>query len=220
MFKVGDLFFPDGEKHFAKFGDQVREYGERDRHAAYHYVKQWRRVLDVGANVGIFSCDFAARFDEVVAFEPVPRVRECLVLNVPENVQVEPVAIADSEGVLKMYPTVLNCGASFISNHPEVMTPEVTDRAERQIEVQVRTIDSYEFGDVDLIKLDIQGAEYLALLGAKETILRNRPVVLVEQKAVNAEHVHIIKKTSRMLRSWGMKAMEIAQSDRVFVFED
>ncbi|QIK79405.1 FkbM family methyltransferase [Sphingomonas piscis] len=220
MIKIGDFFFPDGEKHFAKFGDSVFEYGSRDRQAAYRYVKQWRRALDVGANVGIFSCDFASRFDHVVAFEPVPRTRDCLVLNVPPNVQVEPFAVADQEGVLTMYPTVLNCGGSFISNHPEVMTPEVSAKGKEQIEVQVRTIDSYGFDEVDLIKLDIQGAEYLALLGAKETIVRNRPVVLVEQKAVNAEHIPIIKKTSRMLRSWGMTAKEIAQSDRVFIFED
>lgn len=220
MIKVGGLFFPDGEKHFAKFGDSILEYGMRDRQAAYRYVRQWRRALDIGANVGIFSCEFASRFEHVVAFEPVPRTRECLVANVPPNVQVEPFAIADKEGVLNMYPTVVNCGGSFISNHPEVMTPEVEDCEKRQIEVEVRTIDSYDFDAVDLMKLDIQGAEHLALMGAKETILRHRPVVLVEQKAVNAEHLHIIKSTSRMLRSWGMKAKEIAQSDRVFIFED
>jgi hypothetical protein len=61
----------------------------------------------------------------VVAFEPVPTARECLVLNIPANVQVEPFAIADTEGVLKMYPYVPNCGGSFISNHPEVMAPRI-----------------------------------------------------------------------------------------------
>jgi len=83
MFEVGGFYFPDGERHFTRFGDFVREYGQLDRDAAYPYVKRWRRALDVGANVGIFSCDFAKRFQEVVAFEPVPRTRECLVRNVP-----------------------------------------------------------------------------------------------------------------------------------------
>lgn len=220
MLKIGGLFFPDGERHFAQFGDQVADYGKADRDAAYPYVRQWRRALDVGANVGVFSCDFAARFEDVVAFEPVPRTRACLALNVPANVRVEPFAVADQPGVLRMYPTVANSGGSFICNHPDVMNPEVKGGPDRQIEVQVRTIDSYGFDAVDLIKLDVQGAEYLALLGARETILRHKPVVMVEQKAVNADHADIIKKTSRMLRSWGMTAREKARSDRVFMFED
>jgi hypothetical protein len=58
MFEVGGFYFPDGERHFTRFGDLVREYGQLDRDAAYAYVKRWRRALDVGANVGIFFMRF------------------------------------------------------------------------------------------------------------------------------------------------------------------
>jgi FkbM family methyltransferase len=220
MLQIGTFYFPDGEAHFAQFGDKVGDYGKLDRDAAYPYVKQWRRALDVGANVGIFSVDFARRFEEVVAFEPVPRTRECLALNAPANVRVEPYAIADEPGVLRMHSTTQNCGGSFISNHPQVKTPEYKPIASASIEVQVRTIDSYNFDAVDLIKLDIQGAEYLALVGARETILRHRPVIMLEQKPVIPEHAHFFKMASKMLRSWGMKPKEKARSDRVYIFED
>ncbi len=218
MFKSGGLFFPDGEHHFTKYGDEVIDYQKADREAAYPYVKRWKRALDVGANVGIFSRDFASRFEEVVAFEPMPLTRECLELNVPANVRIEDCAIADEPGTLKMYRTG-SSGGSFICNHPGVVTPDVNLRPERTIDVDVKTIDSFEFDAVDLIKFDVQGAEYLALLGARETVLRHRPVILIEEKigTQGAEH---IKMAADLLVSYGMTPKERAQADRVYVFED
>ncbi len=220
MFQSGGLYFPDGEKHFTQFGDSVVQYQQCDRDAAYAYVRSWRRVLDVGANVGIFARDFATKFEEVVAFEPMPPARECLALNIPPNVRIEPFAVADQLGVLEMYPTVKNCGGSFISNHPQIMVPEeVQLKRKRAVEVEVRTIDSFNFDAVDLIKLDVQGAEYAALIGARETIVQHRPVIMIEEKAFSEEHAEFIKKAADLLVSYGMTPKEKAQSDRVYVFD-
>jgi FkbM family methyltransferase len=220
MIQIGGLYFPDGEKQFAQYGDAIGDYQKRDRDAVYPYVKHWRRALDIGANVGIFSRAFADRFDEVVAFEPVPQTRECLELNVPENVRVEPYALADAPGVLKMYRTK-GSGASFVCDHPQVIIPEGAQLKEgRIIDVPVKTLDSYDFDAVDLIKMDIQGAEYPALLGARETILRHRPVIMVEEKPFSEAHLAFVVKTTELLTSLGMAAKEKAQSDRIFVFDD
>ena len=220
MIQIGGLYFPDGERQFTQYGDAICDYQKRDRDAVYPYVKQWRRALDVGANVGIFSRAFAERFAEVVAFEPMPQTRECLALNVPENVRIEPYAVADEPGVLKMYRTK-GSGASFICDHPQVMIPEGSQlKAGRILEVEVKTIDSYGFDDVDLMKMDIQGAEYPALLGARDTILRNRPVIMVEEKPFSEAHREFVRKTTDLLVSLGMTPKEKAQSDRIFVFED
>lgn len=54
-------------------------------------------------------------------------------------------------------------------------------RASQQlVEVQARTIDSYNFNDVDAIKIDVEGSELFVMQGAKETIERCRPSVQVE----------------------------------------
>ncbi len=220
MLQVGGLFFPDGETHFTRHGDSVSEYQKRDRDAAYSYVNHWRRALDVGANVGIFSRDFATRFEEVVAFEPMPAARECLILNAPSNVRIEACAIADEPGVVEMYPTVKNSGGSFICNHPRVMIPEGARlKPNWAVQVEARTIDSFNFDAVDLIKLDVQGAEYAALIGARETIVQHRPVIMIEEKAFSEEHAEFIKKAADLLVSYGMTPKEKAQSDRVYVFD-
>ena len=218
MFKSGGLFFPDGETHFIKYGDEVTNYQKPDRDAAYQYVKDWRRALDVGANVGIFARDFSLRFEEVVAFEPIPSTRECLALNVPSNVRIEPYAIIDEASELEMYRTG-SSGGSFISNHRQIATPPVQIKADRFVQVETRTIDSFDFDAVDLIKLDIQGAEHLALLGARETILRHRPVVMIEEKAFSKEDAENMQKAAEILIAFGMTPKDRAQADRVYVFE-
>ncbi|MBA3835829.1 MAG: FkbM family methyltransferase [Sphingomonas sp.] len=158
----------------------------------------------------------------------MPRTRECLIVNAPSNVQIEPFAVTDGPALLEMYQTP-SSGASFVCSHPQVVTPIEDLEASKVVEVEGRTIDSFEFDAVDLIKLDIQGAEYPALVGARQTILRHRPVIMVEEKAasvqkvgaaVNAAQAESIKETAALLRSYGMTAKEKAQTDRVYVFED
>ena len=46
--------------------------------------------------------------------------------------------------------------------------------------VLARTIDSYNFEEVDAIKIDVEGSELLVMQGAKDTIERCRPSIQVE----------------------------------------
>lgn len=49
--------------------------------------------------------------------------------------------------------------------------------------VELRTLDSYGFADVDFLKIDCEGYELEVLKGAKDTLARCKPCVIVEQKA-------------------------------------
>ncbi len=49
-----------------------------------------------------------------------------------------------------------------------------------RVEIDQRTLDSYNFEDVDVIKIDVEGYELLVLEGADQTIANNRPIVQVE----------------------------------------
>ena len=49
-----------------------------------------------------------------------------------------------------------------------------------RIDVDARTLDSYELDDVTLIKIDVQGHEHDVLMGSLDTIERSRPVLCVE----------------------------------------
>jgi hypothetical protein len=54
------------------------------------------------------------------------------------------------------------------------------DDADEPLAFEMRTLDSFELDNVGFIKIDVEGAQLLVLMGAEETIKRNKPVMLVE----------------------------------------
>jgi FkbM family methyltransferase len=221
MFQHEGFWLPEGEQQWL-FQD-LADYQHADRDEAYSHVRNWTLALDVGANIGIFTRAFAERFDKVVAFEPIPDIRACLERNVPGNVSVEPYAVSDRAGEVIMRQVVKSSGGSFIANDPNVAVPASAKlTGPRAIPVELRTIDSFGFDEVGLIKLDIQGAEFLALKGAEETIRRCRPVVLIEEKPRKEDPLDMAncKRAADFLLSLGMVAKEKPVGDRTYVFED
>jgi hypothetical protein len=85
--------------------------------------------------------------------------------------KIYPYALGDKPGSAHLEVPPGNSGAAFIS---------MTNKSGEVVEV--RTLDSFDLDAIDFIKLDCEGYEYPALLGAAETINRNKPVISIEQK--------------------------------------
>ena len=80
-----------------------------------------------------------------------------------------------------------NEGSIQIQDHWEhgghnftIYDPKQIKKLEAVVDVPCRTIDSYNFDDVDAIKIDVEGSELWVIEGAKDTIDRCRPSVQVE----------------------------------------
>ncbi|MGH2499439.1 MAG: FkbM family methyltransferase [Candidatus Limnocylindria bacterium] len=133
-------------------------------------------VVDVGANVGFFALRQAALGASVVAIEPNPDVRRRLERAVSENgfshaVTVIAAAAGSASGV-----ATLAVGASTL-----VGTLGPTERPRETHPVQVERLDDLlaaTSGRIDLLKLDVEGAERDVLIGAPATLARTRRVVL------------------------------------------
>lgn len=139
-------------------------------------------TIDVGANYGIYSAT-AARFSGdqgvVYAFEPSLHAFSVLVMNsernAPSRINMERLAVASITG------------AGQLSVHRD-SSRNVLRRAGElggQTEsVHCIELDRYiaekQLTRVDLIKVDVEGAEELVLRGAAETIDRFRPVIIFE----------------------------------------
>ena len=122
--------------------------------------RQPRYVLDAGAHVGAFTVWAASRWPEckIVAIEPNPGVREFLEMNVRRNhlddrVVVRPWALAAGPGLRWLHldsdSAASGLTASAMKGDIEVETVGLTT-----------AIASTGFPEIDLLKIDIEGAEY------------------------------------------------------------
>lgn len=138
--------------------------------------------VDVGAHLGYFTLLLAHLVGErghVFAFEALPENAGWLRKNVALNgfttrVTIENLAVTDGKE-----PTVwLNAPLHYTSEWSIVRPSPV----HRSIKVRATSLDQYfaQGPKVDFIKMDIEGAEHLALQGSRALLLRDRPLCLVE----------------------------------------
>jgi FkbM family methyltransferase len=128
-------------------------------------------VLDIGAHLGLYSLIAASRAARTVyAFEPDPRTFPHLVRNIEANGlrgRVTPVrrAVSDRGGD---EPLFLDDGS------PAVSALVAADRSEPAVPVPCLSVDEFVAADqrVDIVKLDVEGAELRALHGMSRTIAR------------------------------------------------
>ena len=138
-------------------------------------------VIDIGANVGYFTMLSAAAVGQsgtVLAVEPNPVNARLLEAsrraNGFANVTLAQVGAGRETGLL-----VLNAGQSNgMTSSPSSDLGALLSSAT----VPAVTIDSlaYDRPPIDFIKIDVEGAEYNALLGASATIARDRPIIVSE----------------------------------------
>ena len=141
-------------------------------------------ILDVGANTGVYSLAAAALNPEarIIAFEPVPYVREKLLENIALNgfrVAVEGAAVSDHDGVATLYDTY-NLHTYTASLSYEMLGNVYT----RSYDVPTVSLDSYcathGIERVDLVKIDVERHESAVIRGLRRTLAQSKPTVLVE----------------------------------------
>jgi len=159
-------------------------------------------VLDIGAHHGLYTLLAARKVGptgRVVAFEPSPRERRKLVLNVRinrcANVQIENCALGSSDSEADFF---LVDGMDTGCN--SLRSPNVKDPT-KVVQVRVNVLDTClqlrDIDRVDFIKMDVEGGEWEVLKGAVGLLDRRpRPIILCEVQDIRTE-------------PWGYKAKEV-----------
>ena len=156
------------------------------RDASQKSTKNQSIFLDIGANTGWHSLYMAQYAKTVFAVEPYPpvidRLNNNIRINKISNIQVHAVGFSNQVGTFPFYTrdaAVLASGSfdsHFFNHHntPPMILPLVVGDEY----LKARGIEQ-----IDLIKLDIEGYERYALLGLKQILKTNRPVVAMELNA-------------------------------------
>ncbi|NBB86196.1 MAG: FkbM family methyltransferase [Bacteroidetes bacterium] len=145
-------------------------------------------AIDVGANRGVYTYALSRLYDRVIAFEANPHLLNMLYAYEGENIDVIPKGLSSSTGQRTLYtPVVRNERLTgWATVNPEIY-PQVKQFEEQSVEVT--TLDSFHLDGVGFMKIDVEGHEPQVLEGARETIRRCRPHVLVELKPEHLEQV-------------------------------
>ena len=119
--QVHGFWFPDYDTHFPRMldkslkNDGVLRYQWRARELAITESSPRRICIDIGANVGLWSCELVEHFDQVIAFEPVEEFRKCFERNVKKsNYIMHPCALGREESFINMNIVEGNTGHSHI----------------------------------------------------------------------------------------------------------
>ena len=84
--------------------------------------------------------------------------------------------------------------------------------------INLRTLDSYNFQNVDIIKIDVEGFEIPVLNGAKQTILSQQPVIQIEGNDSGKKYGRSKIDIFNLLVSWGMKRVIKKWPDQIWRF--
>lgn len=178
-----------------------RSYELYDRHgndwllaALLDRCRDGDRVVDVGANTGVYALSVAAERPDatVVAIEPDPRTVERLRANVEtsgfgDRIEVLPVGLGAEATTAPFYRSSYHELGSFNRYNAERWGARVVGVEE----IPVRTLDGLvaggELPPPDHLKIDVEGFGREVLEGARETLATHRPFVYVEPHATHED---------------------------------
>ncbi|HEY0725004.1 MAG TPA: FkbM family methyltransferase [Pyrinomonadaceae bacterium] len=149
-------------------------------------IKTGQTVIDVGANIGVFTITMASLVGptgKVYAFEPLETETTLIAQSLAENnfgdrVVVVPAAVSNEQGKgqLVRAAQTINAGGAYLTDREQEVPAGHETNA-----VELITLDTHPLlHPVSFIKIDIEGAEPLALQGARTILMQDRPVILSE----------------------------------------
>jgi len=191
----------------------VRTYPGKSYPNNGHFLWLWphvkhlklRRVIDCGGHIGNWTINWFDRCEKIEAFEPNRQILPIYKEQTKhiKNLSLHEVALGDRAGSVSM---------DYESHQG---TYHVVDNAGP---IEIRTLDSYNFTNVDVIKIDVEGFEVPLLDGARDTIISNKPWIQIE--ANNSGKRYGRPKTAILdkLHSFGMKRVAKEWPDQIWRF--
>lgn len=186
-------------------------------------------ALDCGANIGVHTVEWAKHmygWGEVLAFEAQERLYYALAGNIAinncSNARATWSAVGGECGVINIPKINYDRPASFGSlelrpskTNEDIGQPVKYDSASTY-EAPLLSIDSLKLSRVDFIKIDVEGMEAEVLRGAKATLQRCKPMMLIEHIKTKKSDLEKLLKTAGY--KWfvlGINVLAVHQDDKI-----
>lgn len=204
MKNVYNYWMPDSDNHFERLiAKRIKnggpaQYQDDVRDVAYKYVTDFDLAVDVGANVGLWARPLTEKFSRVIAFEPMPQVLECLHLNVKDlPVEINEFALSNMSGNIDMVYDSENTGSSYVVENSAGS-------------IVLKTLDELDLPKFGLLKVDCERHDLQVLQGAETTLLKYKPIIVVEQ------HPDTEYCAGKYLKHLGAKEITHVRKDYIF----
>jgi FkbM family methyltransferase len=174
------LFYPLGKGTGSRGIFLFRERYEPLLEYGHKFILPTDTIIDGGANQGIFSLAFASLSKKIKIFSVEPFkychkiLKENLKINLFKNVTIIPKVLSNTIASHQLDYSKSNVSASIVRDFG----------GEKTLTISSTTIDEitlkYKLQKIDLIKLDIEGAELAALKGGSRSIQKFIPKIVLE----------------------------------------
>ena len=194
---AGHFFIDDSEDMIKRYIVDGRQWEHHTLELLEEHVEPGSVVVEIGAHIGSHTVPVArlvGPWGRVYAFEPQRKIYRELVHNVALNgiTNVVPLRYAVGDGdarVIELNPTRLgNEGGTSVGSGGD--------------QAELRSLDSFGFERVSVLKIDVEGYEDEVLKGAVNTIRRSRPIILIEIMGGNAYDTAPPKIRDRIEGTW------------------
>ena len=220
LMRNGNWWTPKGTA--GKSGDQIREENFsciEPIKKAVAYCTKHENAIDVGTWIGDSTVLMAGLFTNVIGFEPHPIVHVCCEKNLQErgidNVAVYNIALSNENKLIDLH-TGKSTFMGWVSDKDEKPKDVAVHNTQK---VQSLYLDSYDFEDIDFIKIDVDSHEGYLLQGAQNFFETNSPVVLIEykQRIILDRQPEDTPDAFELLNSYGYSLKEkVEKADWVF----
>lgn len=167
------------------------------------HVKGRSVCVQAGGNCGVYPSKLSEHFGAVYTAEPDVDNFSCMALNASKDgIYAFRAAFGAKAGTIGLHKVEGNAGAHWIAGKGTI---------------PVVTIDSLGLPACDLIALDVEGAELIALMGAEATIKAHRPTIITEDKGHISRFGQQPQEMHRWLTERGYQNTAIAGRDRIWV---
>ncbi len=159
--------------------------GEREVRLLKALIRPGTNSVDVGAASGLYAYHLSHYSKRVFAYEPNPEWIGWLCRAVPRNVTVFNVALSNHSGKAMLSippPSMESLAGDLTLRCLEAASIEKQFEGVPcdRLEVSTKPLDEYDHANIGFIKIDVEGHELAVLEGAEQTLMKFRPVLLVE----------------------------------------